>query len=194
MAANTRIRPKGGTVIKENLVHRMTITVGIILLLTGGAAAQSGKPIKLTPKDYFEIYQLYAAYSNALDIGDGAGRVGTFTPDGTFSWVASKHQPESMDVLKKRTDAYEHKPHPVAGHLLTNIHITPTPEGADGSCYALLGGGKPDAQGHYIADPAFYQDKLVKTAAGWRFKSREVWIPAAEGVWPNEGAKKLTGN
>src|ERR1700722_4411993 len=138
MAANTPIRPKGGTVIKENLVHRMTITVGILFLLTGGAAAQSGKPMKLTPKDYFEIYQLYAAYSNALDIGDGAGRVGTFTPDGTFSWVASKHQPEDMATLKKRTDAYPHKPHPSGMyHILMNIHLTPTADGADGTCYAL---------------------------------------------------------
>jgi hypothetical protein len=160
------------------------------LIVGGGASAQGGKVMPLTPADYFEIYQLYAAYSNALDRGDGAGRIGTFTPDGTFSWFESHHQPEDMATLKKRTDAYEHKPHPVGGHLLTNIHLTPTADGVDGSCYALLGGGTPDKAGHYVAEPAYYQDKLVKTPQGWRFKTREVWIEAADGIWPNEGKPK----
>ena len=57
------------------------------------------------------------------------------------------------------------------------IHITPTgPNTADGTCYAILGGGALDADGNAEASPAFYTDTLVKTPQGWRFKTREVFI------------------
>jgi len=147
------------------------------LAASGAAHAQPTKSVmKLTPSDYVEIYQLYSAYSVALDTGDGPGRVGTFTPDGTFSSFISKHVPETMDILLKRTNAYGQRKIPVGGHILTNIHITPTADGADGTCYALLGGGRPDAKGHFHVGPAFYTDTLVKTPVGWRFKTREVFI------------------
>ena len=153
-----------------------TILLAIVVCF-GGSRAYS-QPIKrLTPADYVEIYNLYSAYSLGLDTGNGAARVATFTPDGTFAWALSKHVPETMDAVKKRTDAYVQKPHPSGMyHILMNIHLMPTAAGADGSCYALLFGGRRDAQGHFIGDPAYYVDKLVRTPDGWRFKTREVWI------------------
>src|ERR1700743_2281146 len=141
------------------------------------SAQQSSSVAKLSPMDYIEIYQLYSAYALALDTGNGPGRVATFTPDGTFASYISKHVPESMDILMKRTNAYGQRERPGGmRHNLVNIHITPTASGADGSCYALLYGGKTDASGNFIGNPGFYKDTLVKTSAGWRFKTREVWI------------------
>lgn len=157
--------------IASRLVFMLT------LLLTSGIAAYAQQARQLTPEDYAEIYNLYSAYSISLDTGNGAGRVATFTPDGTFAWDRSNHQPETMDVLLKRTNAYEHKSIPQGGmHILTNIRIIPTAEGADGSCYAMLVPNKPDANNRYFPMPAYYEDKLVKTVAGWRFKSREVFM------------------
>jgi len=156
------------------------IGVAVLLLVGGGLsvshAQQQMAVTKLTPEDYVQIYQLYSAYSDSLDTGNGPARVATFTPDGTFSSFISKHVPETMDILLKRTNAYGQKKVPVGGHMLMNIHLTPTPEGANGTCYAILGGGKADADGHFYSSPAFYTDTLVKTTAGWRFKTREVFI------------------
>jgi len=147
------------------------------LLLIGGTAAYAQPAKQLTAEDYAEIYNLYSAYSIGLDTGNGAARVATFTPDGTFAWDRSNHQPETMDALLKRTNAYPHKAIPEGGmHILTNIRIIPTAEGADGSCYAMLVPNKPDTNNRYFPMPAYYEDKLVKTAAGWRFKSREVFM------------------
>jgi len=172
--------------IRSVRVRRAPIILGLpaaifyaVFLLFAGCSASYAQPAKtvtkLTPGDYIEIYQLYSAYSIALDTGNGPGRIATFTPDGTFSSHISNHVPETMDILLKRTNAYGQKNMPAGGHMLTNIHVTATTDGAIGTCYALLGGGKADADGHFNVMPAFYTDTLVKTRAGWRFKTREIF-------------------
>jgi hypothetical protein len=60
--------------------------------------------------------------------------------------------------------------------------ITPTPEGADGTCFLLLvvvGGGINPPK---LSDSMVYHDKLVKTKDGWRFKQR---MFGPEEVTPN---------
>src|SRR5580698_9241104 len=84
--------------------------LGVLLLLlvcvkVNGPHATPGVT-QLTAADYAEIYNLYSAYSVALDTGNGPGRVAVFTPDGTFSWAFSHHVPETMDTVLKRTNAY----------------------------------------------------------------------------------------
>jgi len=161
---------------------RYVCALSLFLVSGGGTsvsyAQQERAVTKLTPADYVEIYNLYSAYSIALDSGNGPARIGTFTPDGTFNSHISKHVPETMQTVLKRTNAYEQRTSPSGGHMfhmLMNIHITPTSSGADGSCYAILIGGKPDANGQVNTMPAFYTDTLVKTPTGWRFKTREVF-------------------
>src|SRR5688500_7565404 len=53
---------------------------------------------KLTAEDYVEIYNLYAKYTRAADMGgkgDGSDWAATFTPDGTFG------KAQGPDALKK---------------------------------------------------------------------------------------------
>jgi hypothetical protein len=136
--------------------------------------------------DYIEIYQLYSAYSVALDTGNGPGRVATFTPDGTFSWFQSNHQPESMEAVLKRTNAYGRTERPARMyHILTNIHITPTAQGANGTCYAVLAYLDPKKTSSFMVQPGFYTDTLVKTPTGWRFKTREFWTADEDAHLPN---------
>ncbi|HLW76642.1 MAG TPA: nuclear transport factor 2 family protein, partial [Bryobacteraceae bacterium] len=56
-------------------------------------------------------------------------------------------------------------------HWNTNLVITPTAEGASGTVYLFLMdvSAKPPA----IQTAARYEDQLVKTADGWRFKHRQ---------------------
>ena len=63
-------------------------------------------------------------------------------------------------------------------HLIMNLVLTPTPEGAAGRCYALiLADGESGANGDRALSgkPGFYIDTLVRTAQGWRFRTREFW-------------------
>lgn len=137
---------------------------------------------QLTPADYIEIYQLYSAYAYAIDTGNGAARIATFTPDGIFKSPITNHQADSLENVKRRTDSYGQRERPgLMRHMLFNIHITPTPDGAEGYCYALFPAaefpptGKPAADGSQPIVTGFYRDILVRTAAGWRFQVKEVW-------------------
>jgi len=147
---------------------------------TGKAAAQSArsnavaesKRPSLSAQDHVEILNLYARYNRALDMGDGPGRVATFTPDGTFSTLLGNHKPEGMDIVSKRTTE---RGNSGARHIVVNIELTPTAQGVDGFAYLLLVTDNPNSEGVIRGRHSFYIDKLVKTPDGWRFKSRETW-------------------
>lgn len=134
----------------------------------------------LTALDYAEIHKLYADYALALDTGDGAGRAATFTEDGTFSSVFSQHEPEPAQSAGARTTRQGNTG---VRHMMANISICASAEGADGRCNALITAPKPGTgNGTFENPPAlnvitgYYHDKLVRTSHGWRFKSRQVWV------------------
>ena len=58
-------------------------------------------------------------------------------------------------------------------HFNANLVITPTPDGAKGSVYLLLFNARNIPA--TIVETAIYDDTLVKTPQGWRFKKRLVW-------------------
>jgi hypothetical protein len=58
-------------------------------------------------------------------------------------------------------------------HFNANLVITPTPEGAKGSVYLLLFNARNIPA--TIVETAIYDDTLIKTPQGWRFKKRVVW-------------------
>lgn len=150
------------------------------LALSSPCAAQTAAPIQkslvppglsadraaLTPMDYIEIQQLYARHSIALDTGDGAARGALFTPDGSYSNMMSGHKARRRDELIAGTNAYGNVGE---RHLITNLIITPTKDGADGFAYLAM--ISADGKVH----TGFYNDKLVKTAEGWRFGARVGW-------------------
>ncbi|MGD9810348.1 MAG: nuclear transport factor 2 family protein [Sphingobium sp.] len=120
----------------------------------------------LTAMDYIEIQQLYARYAASLDFGDGASRETTFTTGGYYANLPSGHKPVYVKELSRRTTATGNVGE---RHLVTNLIITPTKEGADGFAYLIMidRHGKPHT--------GFYNDKLVKTPDGWRFVGRHGW-------------------
>src|SRR5579871_3961440 len=148
-------------------MHRPALlaALGAAMTLLGTLSFAQQRGSKLTADDYIEIQQLYARYNNAIDSGDAEGYAATFIPDGVFNTfnghdalVGFIHRwRESMGGANRR-------------HWNTNLTITPNAEGAAGSVYLLLVdvGVRPPA----IQAAAKYEDQLVKTADGWRFKKR----------------------
>ena len=145
------------------------IAVGILVVASSSAAQSSS----LTADDYIEIQQLYAKYAHALDLGDAEGWANTFTSDGVFG--------ETMghDQLKAFADGFMESFDGAARHWNTQIVITPTADGAHGSCYLLLVDTRSQPAGLTVA--GIYQDNVVKTSHGWRFKERVFTVDAPTG-------------
>ena len=132
-----------------------------LMSVTSVASAQSGK---MTADDYVEIQQLYAQYAHTLDhLGDAEGWADTFTPDGVFA------NSKGRDELVKFAEGFYGRGGS-ARHWNSQVLITPTADGADGSCYLLL--VDTSSQPASITVSGIYNDKIVKTSSGWRFKER----------------------
>jgi hypothetical protein len=117
----------------------------------------------LSTQDYIEIQQLYATYNNAIDTGDAEGWAATFTPDGTFNTYKGK------DALIGFVKGWTEKGGANRRHWNTNLRIQPSKDGASGATLLML----LDVTTKAILATGFYTDELVKTAEGWRFKSRQ---------------------
>ena len=130
--------------------------------------AFTAQAANLTTQDIVEIQQLYAKYNHAIDSLNGEAWADTFTPDGVFnvSFVGR----EALIGFVNKTWAGMGGAH--RRHWNSNMTVTGTAEGADGSVYLMLWdvGVKPQT----IFTTGMYEDKLVKTKDGWRFKSRVV--------------------
>jgi len=157
---------------------RIVVAGALAILMAGarGANAQqpSGeKPITLTAMDYIEIQQLYANYAHALDKGEPERFLKTFTVDGEFTGgrgpgkASETRTPTKGDRLRAMGSRGGSR------HFTANLVITPTADGAKGSCYLLLFNAR--AIPATITETAIYDDTLVKTPDGWKFKKRVVW-------------------
>lgn len=162
------------------MLKRSILATALATLILGSATwllaqQRSGR---LTGDDYIEIQQLYARYNNAIDSGDAEGYAATFVPDGTFNTFTGHDALVGFihDWREKMGGANQR-------HWNTNLTITPTADGASGSVYLLLVnvGVRPPA----IQAAAKYEDQLVKTANGWRFKKR---VTHGEGPAPAAAA------
>jgi bifunctional aromatase (cyclase/dehydratase) len=160
--------------------HRFIVATLILAVgaaSAGVALAQSrGARTALSPQDYIDIQQLYARYAQTIDAGDAEGWANTFTADGVFNNSSRGHDQLVQfihDWRDKRDGAHRR-------HWNSNLVVTPTAGGASGSVYLLLlnsGARPPVPVSSYI-----YEDALVKTPAGWRFKTRVLHQDPAAGA------------
>ena len=148
---------------------RTSAVVGLAL-----AALLAGRPTyaqTLSTQDYIDIEQLYARYNHAIDSGDAEAYAGTFTLDGVFNNNTGR------EALLNFVRGYAAKGGSTRRHWNTNLLITPTADGANGTVYLFLLDTTAKPPG--IVTSLKYQDVLVKTPAGWRFKTRTTVADAA---------------
>ena len=105
-----------------------------------------------------------AQYYQTIDAGDSEAWANTFTSDGVFNVT---HGHDALAESNRRGGG-QNRP---LRHVHTNLKITPTAEGASGRVYVFEVDitAKPPA----IATYSRYDDTLVKTPQGWRFKTRQ---------------------
>jgi hypothetical protein len=135
--------------------------------------AEAGAVRKLTADDYIEIQQLYANYAHALDKGEGERFASTFVLDGEFTGGRGPGRGSEVRNPIKGDALLAMGSRGGARHFNANLVITATPEGAKGSVYLLLFNARNIPA--TIVETAIYEDTLVKTPQGWRFKKRVVW-------------------
>jgi 3-phenylpropionate/cinnamic acid dioxygenase small subunit len=150
----------------------VAILAGFQPLAAADAAAGAGP--KLSAEDYIEIQQLYANYAHALDKGEGERFAATFVEDGEFTGGrGSGRGTEVRTPTKGKEGLQKMGSRSGTRHFTANLVITQTPQGAKGSCYLLLFNVRNVPA--TITETAIYDDTLVKTLQGWKFKKRIVW-------------------
>ena len=171
---------------KRSLAACALALVSCLATLAAVQARQSRGGAALTGEDYAEIQQLSARYGQAIDscADNGYEYARLYTPDGVFVDMWSE---EAIKQGGTRWQGHEKLREIASGanfggpgctstrfngsvsHLILNLVITPSPEGAKGNSYLVeLGGRDPNR----IQRLGNYEDVYVKTAEGWRFKTR----------------------
>jgi hypothetical protein len=158
----------------------ITAALSLIVLALGGTSAQqpsASTPI-LTALDYLEIEQLVYRYGYALDTGadNGFAYADLYAPDATFTGTnqgPSGRTYQGRERLAALSRGGKRGPNFVS-HYVTNVVIEPAPGGAVGRTYVGIldiGNGGNGAKSR-VDHGGLYNDVYVKTAQGWRFRSR----------------------
>jgi hypothetical protein len=185
----------GGAVLKRTALIGICLIVCLSTPIATQAPKKESQAPALTALDYFEIQQLVNRYAFAIDTcsNNGYDYADLYTPDGVFYWGVGGRKSVGREQLaeaagggkngcQKLERATPEKP--IATHVTVNLVIEPSAEGAIGKSYLVYPGVRgigadPDHSGHVGG----YQDVYVKTAQGWRFKSRlHVFPPLVPGT------------
>lgn len=151
----------------------LLVLVGVCVAGLGWIhAQQAGTAGPLSPQDFLEIEQLVQSYTRDIDIGPNDPSW-VFAHDGVFvrpngaEVRGAKALKEFYANVRKNHDANR----PKERHVLSNLVIRATREGAEGSVYVTtLDSGSSSAVA--IRWYGMYADTFVKTPAGWRIQRR----------------------
>ena len=167
---------------RASTITRIALVLGLCVGAFAATRAQNrNRPATLTAMDYVEIEQLNAAYGHYIDTGEDQGQAWArlFTPDAVFTRQNGDKYIGREQLAGLGRTIGSRGPKAVA-HFATNVWIQPSPEGAVGKVYAVIIRFPDDKMDENDPRPvdvklgARYHDTYVKTADGWRFKSRTV--------------------
>ena len=170
-------------------MSKRLVAAAVCVVVGGGFAllqAQQRKTV-LTALDYAEIQQLYSHYAYAYDSGAIEEYTRMFTSDGEFIIVGGQTFKGSTRLAQLARSGPTGSGSPVKNrltlnHFTTNVAIDPLPEGAKGRAYLAVIEVKKGGD-RYVRSSGLYEDTLVKTSDGWRFKSRVYTrLPDPDGV------------
>lgn len=172
------------------LLTAMTALAGAPAAFAQSAQEAAAEVMQLTALDYIEIEQLNRKYAWAIDTcsNDGFDYADLYTPDGVFVDGATGRRWQGRERLAEaaggngRGCPFVRMP---LSHVIVNLVIEPTPEGATGKSYLVYPGKNGEfADEKHRGHDGGYQDVYVKTADGWRFGQRvHVFPPQTPGEY-----------
>ena len=163
--------------------------VGLAVMNTVWLYGQHSRlPSMLSPEDYLEIQQLYSYYARDVDSGTQRDASWMYTDDGVWDLGGTRFVGKAA-----LEEFYANVPPGMmrngVRHFSTNLVLVPTEEGARGSAYMLALERESRDSGTEITVWGKYEDRLVKTPAGWRFKERiwrsDTWYDSDVAVIPS---------
>ena len=156
------------------LNRRALVIAGVLFVHVATAQAQQppSNPATLTALDYAEIQRLYAAYAHTYDscADNGLAFARLFTPDGVFVLPNGRalEGREKLTEFARCPAGVTRRP---TQHWLSNVMITPAPEGAAGTAYVMQVNA---AEPKLSTSGNRYEDVIVKGPDGWAFKKHTV--------------------
>ena len=131
----------------------------------------------LTAQDYLEIRALAVQYSYGLDTGADNGWLyaNVFTEDGEFHGPPAVPGGKPFDAKGRaqlRTFAVPGNGANYVRHFTSNHLIESAPDGARGKVYLLVIDIARDGKPTSVNMGGHYEDAYVRTAEGWRIKTR----------------------
>jgi hypothetical protein len=155
----------------------------LVALALATAYAQEKKAANVTAMDYIEIQQLVNKYGQDIDTctNNGYDYADLYTADGVFidkysddgfskgGVQRAKGRDELAAASWGGSKGCKDMPWNGWTHLMGDVVITPTAEGAKGRCYLIMLGEKGPGS---VNRDGGYEDIYVKTPKGWRIKSR----------------------
>ena len=139
-----------------------------------------------TADDRAAIEQLLAHYAIACDRRDFEAVADCFTPDGAATYAGERVGPGRqafVDYLRPLLDI------PMTQHLVGSVSVILDGDTATATSYAAVHVVRPAAAGgHEVVHRGLsYDDRLVRTADGWRFAERVhrvLWSTTEPTEWP----------
>ena len=135
--------------------------------------------------DRIEIDDLLVRYATAIDTKDWSLLDSCFTPDAQLDYTSAGGiagvYPEVRQWLEKAL-----APFPMTVHALSNSTVALEGDEARARTFVLnpMGFPKPDGSLHLFTVGAYYNDRLVRTEAGWRIRERIEEQAFLEGTLP----------
>jgi hypothetical protein len=164
--------------------NRMTAFIfGVVFGVVGfawlGAEALRGATVQLTGADYAEIERLYGLYNQGSDFRNAEMWLSAFAEDAVFATPAGETRGQAA-LRQARQERYQGQTGDNGRrHYNSSFVITPTESGAKARAYWLVNdvsGREPTA-----VSSGYYDDTFVKTATGWKIKTRTLHRdPAAD--------------
>ncbi len=132
--------------------------------------------------DQAAVEALNVRYARAFDLNErnGAAWADTFTADGVFVVGGEEHVGHGALILFQQGLVEAGRR---TRHVISNIEMTRRGDTATASAYLTLYTPADKAGGEVKVSTSRYEDELVLTEAGWKFKRREVvpdTLPANE--------------
>lgn len=128
-------------------------------------------PKAISLSDKFDIHELIARYSHAVEDGDTDGVLACFTQDGTFEGRMGRLEGhEALRILGNTV-----KPDAQPRHIVSNIllkHDDALPNTVRAKSNIAFYVVTPD--GFSFRTSGVYHDVIIKTPEGWKFSSRKV--------------------
>jgi 3-phenylpropionate/cinnamic acid dioxygenase small subunit len=123
--------------------------------------------------DRIQIQDLLTRYTNAIDGKDWKLLDTCFTPDAHVDYTATGGTKGSYPEVRKWLEMAL-APFPVTVHYISNSTVKLSGDEAGARTYVWnpMGFQNPDGSLHWFTVGAYYVDKLVRTADGWRIRER----------------------